>query len=700
MSKLLFTNLRGIVLVALLISSPLSADEDRAFTDVRGSLSGSWYDPSRNGEGFVFEFGLNPSAPAVTVYWFTHLDDEPYWLFGSFEYEGDLFDQTGLLAFGMLEVSGTGFGEAFDPDQIELFDRGVLSFVFDGCNKASATWVPPEDSDLLGSETLVYDLQRITLGLDGVPCDNEGPQNIHSADGAPLLQGALSGSWFDPSRNGEGFVVEFGQNPDSPVATAYWFTHRDGAPYWLIGISPYVGDEPLLDFELLEVSGTGFGTDFDPDGYTIETWGEISFGFIDCNEGLAVWGDQEGNTGVYSLQRITLGLEGVGCTLQPLVSSDFVVIVDTRLGPGTTVSLPLGVKNVKIDWGGPHESCPTHLSDYSGTDINCKYSEDGKYEIRISKGNSDGPWITTYGSGNLGIGLIQVDDAEKIVAVRSFGDLGLERLNYPFRDAVNLIEAPIQIPESLTDLTGAFATARRFNSDISGWDTRHVVSMNNMFAGATRFNQDIGAWDTSSVTDMSSMFSGAVSFNQDIGKWDVSSVEQMAGLFSRAAAFNQDISQWNTSRVVSMAFMFQFASSFDSDISAWRTGSVTSMSRMFWDAESFSSDISQWDVSNVSFMDFMFSGATSFNSHIGDWQVGLVTDMRQMFKGANLFNRDLSNWNTRNARNMEAMFSGAEAYNQDLSQWCVDLILEKPRNFDFNTPNWILPKPNWGEPCQ
>ena len=345
----------GALLLSLLISSPLSADEHRPFTDVRGSLSGSWFDPTRNGEGFIFEFGLNPNSPAVTVYWFTHLDDEPYWLFSSVEYEGELFDQTGLIEFDLLEASGTGFGEEFDQEAIELFDRGTLSFVFDGCNKASASWTPPKDFDLLGSETLVYDLRRITLGLDGASCESPDEQSTKNVNNAPpLLQGALSGSWFDPSRNGEGFVFEFGRNPDTSVATVYWFTHRNGAPYWLMGTASYLGDEQLLDFELLEISGTGFGADFDPEGYTIEPWGEISFGFTTCKEGLAVWGNEEGTTGVYGLKRITLGLDGITCgitqnesvrilagitTETKSLSGELVVLDTWSIAEGATVTL-------------------------------------------------------------------------------------------------------------------------------------------------------------------------------------------------------------------------------------------------------------------------------------------------------------------------------------------------------------------------
>lgn len=143
----------------------------RPITEVRGALSGSWFDPSRNGEGFVFEFGRNPTAPVVTVFWFTHLTDEPYWLYGSVEYDASQFDQIGWLELDLLEVSGTGFGTAFDAGAIAQFERGTLKVVFDGCNQASALWTPPEGADLLGRETLAYQLQRITLGLDGAQCE-------------------------------------------------------------------------------------------------------------------------------------------------------------------------------------------------------------------------------------------------------------------------------------------------------------------------------------------------------------------------------------------------------------------------------------------------------------------------------------------------------------------------------------------------
>lgn len=281
---------------------------------VRGALSGSWYDPSRNGEGFVFDFGSNPESPVVTVYWFTHRDGEPYWLIGITEYDAAVLNDTGLLEFDLLEISGTGFGDDFSANELEQIERGSLSLVFEGCDRAIASWSPEAGSDELGTSSLEYELQRITLGLDGVPCSEGATSPQTRPESAVNFSGEMSGSWFDPSRNGEGFVFEFGENPDSPVATTYWFTHRNGRPYWLIGIANYVNSQEVLDVELLEVSSTGFGTDFSPEEIQTSVWGNASFRFLSCNEGAAAWTGLEGSEGGFDLRRISLGLDGAECS--------------------------------------------------------------------------------------------------------------------------------------------------------------------------------------------------------------------------------------------------------------------------------------------------------------------------------------------------------------------------------------------------
>ena len=125
-----------------------------------GNLSGSWFDPNRSGEGLVLEFGEIAAGPVATLYWFTHLDGVPYWLIGSATYETG---QT-TIDFGLLEVSGTGFGDAFDPGAIELEEVGVLTLEFDNCASGFAAW------EMHDGQSGSFDLERITAGLDRVSC--------------------------------------------------------------------------------------------------------------------------------------------------------------------------------------------------------------------------------------------------------------------------------------------------------------------------------------------------------------------------------------------------------------------------------------------------------------------------------------------------------------------------------------------------
>lgn len=118
----------------------------------------------------------------------------------------------------------------------------------------------------------------------------------------------------------------------------------------------------------------------------------------------------------------------------------------------------------------------------------------------------------------------------------------------------------------ITDLSGMFYRARKFNHPLDGWDTSGVTSLRDMFSGAKAFNQPVGDWNTSKVTDMSGMFNEAESFNQPIGNWDTLRVTDMAAMFYRAKSFNQPVENWNTSSVTDMACMFGEAGAFDQSV--------------------------------------------------------------------------------------------------------------------------------------
>lgn len=180
------TGLCLLLLFAGVFSAPLAVADEARLTDVQGSLSGSWYDPNRDGEGFVFEFGKTASSTIATVYWFTHKDGQPFWLIGAREYDPELFDEVGLLEFDLLEVSGTGFGTEFVPDDIAQTPKGSIGFVFEDCDRVLATYSPPQNDAGLGTESIEYQLERITLGLTGVPCQEK--QTVPQCNDPALIQ--------------------------------------------------------------------------------------------------------------------------------------------------------------------------------------------------------------------------------------------------------------------------------------------------------------------------------------------------------------------------------------------------------------------------------------------------------------------------------------------------------------------------------
>jgi len=302
-----------------------------------------------------------------------------------------------------------------------------------------------------------------------------------------------------------------------------------------------------------------------------------------------------------------------------VTTDDLVLVFNTNLVSGTTVSVPLrGDHDVTIYWGDGSSDSYT----YTGTAVQNRqktYAANGVYTVRVS-GTAVG-----FG-GNVSRG--------NLVSCRSFGGLGITNLREAFRVCANLTSVPANLPPGVTTLELMFGGASSFNQNIGGWDTSNATSTAAMFQGASSFNQDIGGWDTSQVTTMEFMFNGASAFNQNIGGWDTSNVTTMRTMFQNAVVFNQDIGGWDTSKVTDMAFMFggvTGAQAFNQDIGGWDTSSVTNMQAMFANAIAFNQDIGGWDTSKVTNMANMFNNATAFNQDLTGWCVGNITATPSLF---------------------------------------------------------------------
>ncbi len=98
----------------------------------------------------------------------------------------------------------------------------------------------------------------------------------------------FTASWFDPAHSGHGFNIEVIDSASGKSMIAFWYTFdASGAPVWLVGQGPVIGDRALLDTQI--VSGGRFGNSFDPAQVLRRPWGTLDVRFTDCNNGSVAW---------------------------------------------------------------------------------------------------------------------------------------------------------------------------------------------------------------------------------------------------------------------------------------------------------------------------------------------------------------------------------------------------------------------------
>ncbi len=335
---------------------------------------------------------------------------------------------------------------------------------------------------------------------------------------------------------------------------------------------------------------------------------------------------------------------------------DFVTVWGvTADDPAITIPVGGATGTYTVHWGDG-----TVSADVSG-DQTHTYGSEGEYTVRISGD------FTRIKLGD------DPANAQKLRSIEQWGDMQWSSMESAFRGAVVMTYNATDSPDlsGVSDMSHMFATASKFNGNLSQWDTSSVTVMDHMFYNSPSFNGDVSTWDVSRVTDMHAMFYYAHAFNGDISAWDVSRVTDMDHMFDRAHAFNGDISEWDVSRVTDMGYLFHRAFSFNGDISAWDVSRVTDMHYMFRDS-SFNGDISAWDVSRVANMYRMFHSA-SFNGDISAWDVSRVTNMGEMFYNAPHFDGDISGWDVSRVTGMGHMFTGADSFTRNLGPWYITL---------------------------
>ncbi len=110
--------------------------ETEGMFPISGYQSGWYYVPSRSGEGINFNVAQNEDRLFISVAWFTYSMGEQMWLIGSVDItEGDK-----MATVEMYRTSGTGFGQAFNADDVLLELWGTLTVSHPECGLMFVEW--------------------------------------------------------------------------------------------------------------------------------------------------------------------------------------------------------------------------------------------------------------------------------------------------------------------------------------------------------------------------------------------------------------------------------------------------------------------------------------------------------------------------------------------------------------------------------
>ncbi|MBD8526844.1 hypothetical protein [Pseudomarimonas arenosa] len=159
-------------------------------------------------DGATFVLYLPPAASTAVNP--DHIGSQ-YWIVGVASRQGDAW-----VAQASFSASGTGFGDAFQTEQLQTRRWGELRLRFTDCDSAEFNWIS-EGEDSGGFGRGGYAVLRLADNPAGQACRQQG---FATQSGADYIQG----TWFGgPGRSGEGLFIDR-LGPDQALIA--FFTHR------------------------------------------------------------------------------------------------------------------------------------------------------------------------------------------------------------------------------------------------------------------------------------------------------------------------------------------------------------------------------------------------------------------------------------------------------------------------------------------
>ena len=221
-------------------------------------FSGAWFDAEHSGEGYIVEVLQDNHA---VVYWFTYAEDgSQRWLLGL----GDVSNNS-ITVEQLMDTHGGRFGANFNPADVVFENAGSLTLSFLDCATALANYSVDNNG---GHQSTA----RLT-NIYGHNCAEQTP--------APNLD--ISGSWYDPTHSGEGYII---QQISYNEAVVFWFTYDEqGQQSWMFNTGT-INNGQIQIPNLVQPRGGHFGRSFNPATIEHHEWGELTLN-LNCNNGTA-----------------------------------------------------------------------------------------------------------------------------------------------------------------------------------------------------------------------------------------------------------------------------------------------------------------------------------------------------------------------------------------------------------------------------
>ena len=245
--------------------------------------TGLYYDPTRSGEGFSYEL-LNYEG-LIWLQWFTYDENgQQRWYSDVDNFYGNTIDIKDMSA-----GSGGVFGDEFNSELINYSSFGDVEIVFSGgvFRKPSIGSHYIERTAAMKFTDRAGKKLRTTLHQLSFILDN--PSDIDQPTLPVVTYGtsAYTGSWYDPNRSGEGYIIEVLENDQ---VVLLWYTYDlEGNHMWLIDSSGSITETEqgiALDFNnVVKTQGPIFGNNFNTNDLETIPWGQVHFD-LTCDEGV------------------------------------------------------------------------------------------------------------------------------------------------------------------------------------------------------------------------------------------------------------------------------------------------------------------------------------------------------------------------------------------------------------------------------